>query len=68
MVLKPAEVAKRFTRADTANVKEIIDTLVSIGHARQTSDGKFALLERETRRCSRPVFLDRRSVWVFRLA
>lgn len=37
----PAEVAKHFIRARKATVEELLDTLVTVGQARQTDDGRY---------------------------
>jgi len=34
-------VAKRFMRANKARIAELLDTLASLGRARQLEDGKF---------------------------
>lgn len=36
-----AEVAKRFTRANKERVEELLDTLASLGKARELADGRF---------------------------
>ena len=36
-----AEIAKNFTRARKDAVEELLDTLVTVGQARQTSDGRY---------------------------
>ena len=39
----PAEIAKYFSRARKTVVEELLDTLVTVGQARQTDDGKYVL-------------------------
>lgn len=38
-----ADVAKRFTRARKDVVEELLDTLVTVGQARQTDDGLYVI-------------------------
>ncbi len=39
----PAEIAKYFSRARKTVVEELLDTLVTVGQARQTDDGRYVL-------------------------
>ena len=40
---EPAAIAKRFTRARKDAVEEILDSLVTVGQARQTDDGRYVV-------------------------
>ena len=41
VALKPAAIAKTFHRGQAARVAELLDTLVSLGHARDVGDGTY---------------------------
>lgn len=40
--MTPAELAKQFIRARVERVEELLDTLVSLGQAREVEEGKYA--------------------------
>ena len=40
-VTTPAQLAKQFTRANATRIEELLQTLVSLGQAREVEDGKF---------------------------